>query len=176
LADQIVTLVTDAANTGKKVDTSEITVGANTVQRQRLVISDDAASAGLVKVSNSSTGLTDYALNVNLSPISPVTPGKFRDLGTQQNVKSSAGVLYGLQIINTQNVACFVQVFNAAGAVTLGTEDPIMEFKVNGSENIMAPIAAKGISFSTGIRIASTTTEKGSTGSSSGVMVFIQYT
>lgn len=176
MADQIVTLVTDAANTGKKVDTSEVTVGGNTVQRQRLVISDDATSAGLAKVGNSSTGLTDYALNVNLSPISPVTPGKFRDLGTQQNVKASAGVLYGLQIINTQNVACFVQVFNAAGAVTLGTEEPIMEFKVNGSENIMAPIAAKGISFSTGIRIASTTTEKGSTGSSSGVMVFIQYT
>jgi hypothetical protein len=62
MADAIVQLATDG--TGKKVDTSEITVGANTVERQRINISDPTAAAGLAAVSNAQPGASDYGLTV----------------------------------------------------------------------------------------------------------------
>lgn len=62
MADAIVQLATDG--TGKKVDTSEITVGANTVERQRINISDPTAAAGLAAVANAQPGASDYGLTV----------------------------------------------------------------------------------------------------------------
>ena len=38
-------------STGKKIDTSELLVGTNVVQRQRIVISDDSSADALAKVS-----------------------------------------------------------------------------------------------------------------------------
>jgi hypothetical protein len=177
VADQMVQLVSDATNTGKKVDTSEITVGANTVQRQRIVLADDTTTTALAKVIDGqlAPALTDDALVVQLSPNSPVTLAKFRDLGTQQNVKSSPGTLFGVQILNNGVADCYVQMFNASGAVTLGTEEPVLEFRVPAGQQQNVPIPDRGIAFTTGIRVASTTAEKGSSASAAGVMVFAQY-
>lgn len=46
-------------STGKKIDTSELTVGANTVERQRIVIGDDSSAAGLAPV-DATNGLATY--------------------------------------------------------------------------------------------------------------------
>jgi hypothetical protein len=48
LTDGIVQLQPDSS--GKKVDTSELSVGTNTVERQRVVIADDATAAAVVHV------------------------------------------------------------------------------------------------------------------------------
>jgi hypothetical protein len=172
-----VRLPSDAANTGKYVDVSELTVGALTAERQRIVLADDTNATSLmaVKAASTAAALTDPAAVVSLSPNSAVTPGKFRDLGLQQSVKAAAGVLFGVQIINDSGATCYVQVFNAAAGVTLGTEEPIMEFRVATAAQENPPIPARGIAFGTGIRIASTTLEKGSVASAAGVMVFVQY-
>lgn len=61
MADGIVAV----PNTGTaKVDTSELTVGANTVERQRIVLADSATAAALAAVLNSQPAGTEYALVV----------------------------------------------------------------------------------------------------------------
>lgn len=47
---QFIQLVTDAANTGKKVDTSELTVGANVVERQNVCLADPTTAAAVLNV------------------------------------------------------------------------------------------------------------------------------
>jgi hypothetical protein len=48
MADGIIQVAVDS--TGKKVDTSELTVGANTVERQRIVIADNSNAAAFANV------------------------------------------------------------------------------------------------------------------------------
>lgn len=63
-------------STGKKVDSSELIVSGNTVERQRLVLADDADPSGKAKVQNSTPGANDYGLTVRLAgqPAVSVTP------------------------------------------------------------------------------------------------------
>lgn len=53
MADQVVQLPSDAANTGRKIDNSELTVGAATVERQRIVIADTTSATALATVTAS---------------------------------------------------------------------------------------------------------------------------
>lgn len=62
MTDGIIQIAPDS--TGKKVDTSELTVGANTVERQRTVIADDATAAAVAKVQATQPGSSDYGLTV----------------------------------------------------------------------------------------------------------------
>lgn len=48
MTDQYVGLQPDSS--GKKIDTSELTVGANTVERQRIVVADPSVATGLAAV------------------------------------------------------------------------------------------------------------------------------
>lgn len=59
MADGIIQLPADG--TGKKRDASELTVGGNTVERERLVIADPTNASGLVVVKNSNPTGTEYA-------------------------------------------------------------------------------------------------------------------
>jgi len=61
MADGIIQVLPDS--TGKKVDTSELTVGANTVERQRIVLADDATAAAVAGVNAKGTQ-GGYALAV----------------------------------------------------------------------------------------------------------------
>lgn len=68
--DAIVTLPDDSANTGKKLDESSLTVGANTTLRQRIVIADPttAASIAAVKAASTAPAATDPALVIAINP------------------------------------------------------------------------------------------------------------
>lgn len=68
--DAIVTLPDDSANAGKKLDESSLTVGANTVVRQRIVIADPttAASIAAVKAASTAPAATDPALVIAINP------------------------------------------------------------------------------------------------------------
>lgn len=50
MTDAVVVLPDDSSNTGKKIDESSLTVGANTVLRQRVVIADSSGAAGFAPV------------------------------------------------------------------------------------------------------------------------------
>lgn len=76
-------------STGKKVDTSELTVGANTVERQRFNISDPTTAAAIAGITNADPGSTDYGLTVR--PLRP--PGAAALLSGQQAVTASAVAL-----------------------------------------------------------------------------------
>lgn len=60
MADAFVQVPPDS--TGKKVDTSELTVSGSTVERQRLVVADPAAAAALAAVRNVPPGGADYGV------------------------------------------------------------------------------------------------------------------
>ncbi len=60
MADGLVQVPADSI--GKKVDMSELVVGANTVERQRMILADDAVAAALSKVLNATPAGTEYGL------------------------------------------------------------------------------------------------------------------
>jgi len=60
MADGVVQVAPDSS--GKKVDTSELTVSAQTVERQRIVIADNATAAALAAVENAAPATGDYGL------------------------------------------------------------------------------------------------------------------
>lgn len=68
MADGTVRLPTDAANTGKYTDTSELTVSAVTVQRQRNNIADPTTAAAIAAVKAALPLLADYGLVVRQAP------------------------------------------------------------------------------------------------------------
>lgn len=82
---------------------------------------------------------------------------------TAQEVKASAGSLYGYHLINPNTTIAYVQIFNtASGSVTVGTTTPIMLLAIppQGSLEMVFTIP---ISFSTAIVYACTTTIGGNT-------------
>ncbi len=71
MADGYVQVTPD--HQGKKIDAEELTVGANTVQRQRIQIAG-AGAAEIAGVKNSAPGATDYGSVVRPIPL-PSTAG-----------------------------------------------------------------------------------------------------
>jgi len=176
MAAAVVQLPTDAGNAGKKVDLCELTVGADTVERQVVAIGDPtgATSLAAVKAASTAAALVDPALAVSLTPNSAIVTAKIRDLvATPVAVKASAGTLFGIGCVNNTAATCFIQVFNvAAGGVTPGTTTPDLEFQVAANSTGKADIPDMGISFGTAITVISTTLEAGSVASASGVQLF----
>lgn len=82
MADGIVQVAVDS--TGKKIDTSEITVGANTVERQRVVIADpvtatqlaDVTAAGAIRVDLAPQALARMRVNTFRTPGRAGTTGQ----------------------------------------------------------------------------------------------------
>ena len=66
MADQFIQVPPNS--TGLKVDASELTVNANTVERQRIVIAADGTAAGLAGVKNAAPTSSDYGLVVRNMP------------------------------------------------------------------------------------------------------------
>lgn len=60
MADQVVQVNADGS--GKKIDVSEVTVGANTVERQRIVIGDDLDGTQRVAVHAGALSVGDHSV------------------------------------------------------------------------------------------------------------------
>lgn len=74
MADDVVVLAPDS--TGKKADMSSLTVGANTVYRQRMNLADPTVAAALALVMNSAPAGTEYGLVVRQAgPIGALAAG-----------------------------------------------------------------------------------------------------
>lgn len=102
-----------------------------------------------------------------------------RDLAAAKpQVWTGEGVLTGIQVCNNQAAVVFIQLFDALAAnVTLATTNPDWEFSVAASTSTYTnPLPANGIKLRAGLVAASTTTEKGLTGSAAGVQVFFAIT
>jgi len=111
-----------------------------------------------------------------MEQLAPAEKVSFRDLNaTVQSVRASApAILMGVSIVNNQAAVIFVQVFDiaTAGGVSLATTNPDYEFSVAASTSAVLELPVGGVKFRNGIQVASTTTEKGLTGSAAGVQTF----
>jgi hypothetical protein len=109
-----------------------------------------------------------------MEQLAPAEPVRLANLGAVAAVRNSInGTLNGLSIINNQAAAIFVQIFDVAtaGAVTLGTTVPNLEFNLAANATLV-PNLGPGMRFRTGLQMASTTLEGGAVASAAGVMVF----
>lgn len=98
-------------------------------------------------------------------------------VGTVQTVKATGGTLYAFYAINNQAAtAAYIQVFDVAGTVTLGTTIPDLQVYAAALSVVFIPIPSQlGVNFSNAIKCASTTAVRGNTGSASGVYVYALY-
>jgi hypothetical protein len=118
-------------------------------------------SSPVVIASNQSTlNVTSLATGSGGYSIATGTIGNTKtDIGTA----NTAGVVAGWYIYNPNNSVAYVQVFNLqASAVTLGSTAPVYSIGIPAlsAANLMSPT---GITHSTAISIAVTTTRAGST-------------
>ena len=80
-------------STGNKVDTSEITVGSDSVNRQRIVIADDTTAAAVAPVS-ATDGLTvNLGTNNDVTVTGTITANAGTDLDTSALALESGGNL-----------------------------------------------------------------------------------
>ncbi|MHB8816139.1 MAG: hypothetical protein ACYDAE_23145 [Steroidobacteraceae bacterium] len=95
---------------------------------------------------------------------------------TVVQVKGSAGELGGYIVYNPNASVAYVQVFDAAttGAVTLGTTRPDIVIPVPPTSGANLEFA-NGVNFTSGIQIAATTTDSGSTAPGTGLTVTMAY-
>ena len=124
MADGIVQVAPDS--TGKKIDSSEITVGANTVERQRINIADPTTAAAIASILNSAPAGTEYALLTRLiSSIAAPVMVKLTDgtnVLTLENTSADADPTSDLAV----PAECYNLVFNGTtwdrlrGSITYG--------------------------------------------------------
>lgn len=93
---------------------------------------------------------------------------------TVQTVKGSAGVLAGWFIYNPNASAAYVQIFDTASAVTLGTTAPdiILPVPAGSAANVFSEV---GVGMSNGIKLACTTTATGSSAPATGLDMTVFY-
>lgn len=95
-------------------------------------------------------------------------------VATVATVKGSAGQLGGYIVYNPNATVAYIQVFDVAGAVTLGTTRPNLVIPVPPTSGANIEFG-KGIAFANAIKIAATTTDSGSTAPGTGLTVTVVY-
>lgn len=94
---------------------------------------------------------------------------------TATNVKTSAAVLYGIDVTNTNASARYLKLYNSTGAITVGTTTLFAEFLIPGSTGGAGHtpnLPADGIAFTSGLAYAIATGAGTSTGApASGEMI-----
>ncbi len=158
---------------------TQITNGAQT-----LPTGDSVARPIFVEVTNGTQTLPSgdaAARPIYITPAPSTTGGcskvKIRDLAATVSIaKASAGTLYGVVIVNNVAAIQFLQIFDATTAsVSLGTTTPDLEYSVPANSSSVIQLPEMGVNFATAISMASTTSEKGTTGSSAGMEIFAFY-
>jgi hypothetical protein len=93
-------IVVQPDSTGKKVDSTELTVGTNTVERQRLILTGSTALSILELLNSAPTG-AEYAIptrNIPSAPTSPVHSNATVTVSGSQIFTGLAGSGYSLSI------------------------------------------------------------------------------
>lgn len=116
----------------------------------------DAVKYQIIKVA---TGGSDVAQQ-GASIVRIVSTGSSAD---ETQVKATAGVVVGIIAVNVDTTACYLQLYNATAANTsVGTTTPVITFPLPPSGGVAFSLPT-GITFSTAITAALTTTIGGST-------------
>jgi len=127
--DLYVQVDTDGA--GKKIDTEEVVIGANTVERQRVVVVPGSLPQGCSTYHHVSTADTNAA-----------------------NIKASPGQVYGWRIFNSSSgfYPVYIKLHNTAGTPTAGAGVvQTIGVQAGVADDFFLPV---GIAFATGIGIS----------------------
>lgn len=125
MADGIVQLPADS--TGKKVDTSELTVGANTVERERVNLADPTTAAAVAGVKNADPASTDYGVEVR--PVGVVKGTQGATGVPTQDLKDSGRtsvVLTATGIASVASEALITLQKDVGGTVTAGVTEYVV--------------------------------------------------
>lgn len=124
--------------------------------RVKIIHGADGSNDGDVSVAS--------PMPVRMIPVTTDGCSIFRTLDldeTEEDVKTSAGTVYGVWFSNTATTTRFLKFYNAAAAsVTVGTSTPVLTLALpgNSSDDISGVFSlAQGIAFSTAICVAATT-------------------
>lgn len=153
MADQIIQVPPNS--TGLKVDCSELTVGANTVERQRIVLADPATAEAFAGVQDTATVGTEYGIVVRESQRSSVYHAVAAASTNAASVKATAGQVYAWHIFNNAAYPVYVKLFNLAAAPTVGTSVPTQTIGVQAGTAVNG-VSPVGVYYNTGIAIAIT--------------------
>lgn len=159
---QRVTLATDQVQltNALKVDPSGVTSPVSLASVPSHAVTN-AGTFAVQAATELATGLTTFS-NTALS-------------NTKTAVKASAGKVYGWMVHNPSAATAYIQVWNVAiGSITVGTTAPTwtIPLPAGASANVMSE---RGITHSTEINVAATTTPTGSTAPATALVVGIFY-
>lgn len=119
MADDVIQLAPDG--TGKKVDNSSLTVGANTVYRQRTNVASPSDPAGIAEVKNVPASSTDYGQLVRVIPELLSKYHKVIANGTNAaNIKNGPGRVRSVRIFNNAAYPFYVKFHNTNGVPAPG--------------------------------------------------------
>ena len=94
---------------------------------------------------------------------------------TVKTIKSSGGVLYFLEVSNTNSADAYIQLFDESGAITVGSTTPALSLVVPAGvgalDGAMDKFWAPGLAFDNSIKYACTTTATGNGDPSVGLVV-----
>jgi hypothetical protein len=151
MADTFVTNAGSGGNTFASDDISSVHY-----PRIKLVHGADGTNDGDISTAN--------PLPVRVLPVAANGCDIFRSLDldeSEEEVKASAGTVYGLWFSNTATATRFLKFYNAtAASVTVGTTTPVLTIALPGntSDDISGVFSiAQGIAFGTAITVAATT-------------------
>jgi hypothetical protein len=139
--------------------------GASGTGIPRVTVSNDSNVLATLQPSATSVGWSAYAF-----PNSTITAGLSN---TAVSVKSSVGQFGGYMVYNPNSLVSYVQIFNTA-SVTVGTTAPVLIIPIppGAAANIEF---ANGVTFSTAIYAAATTTPTGNTAPTTALSGFFLY-
>lgn len=125
-------------------------------QRIKLIHGADGTNDGDVSTAN--------PIPVRVLPVAANGCDIFRSIDldeSEEEVKASAGVVYGVWFSNLATSTRFLKFYNAtAASVTVGTTTPVLTLALpgNSSDDVSGVISlAQGVGFSTAICVAATT-------------------
>ena len=153
MADQYVQLAADGP--GKKIDTSELQVGVNIVERQRIVVADPTDPTALARVTSANPNGWDFGMvtrallfgdNPSLGPLMPqvlsdgslkVAPWGFETLPFKSN-NAATSVLnfpgpaqfHWLMLSNIHTAAVYVKLYDLPNAPVLASDIPFLTIPV----------------------------------------------
>lgn len=153
MANGIVQVPPDS--TGKIIDTSELTVGSNTVERQRINLADPTTAAAIAAILNADPSSSDYGLAVR--PVATACSTYHVVAAASNNaasVKGSAGTLFGWRVFNNSGAPIFVKLYNKASSPSPASDTVRQVIAVQAGASSEESIGDLGIAYSTGIGIA----------------------
>lgn len=165
--------IRESSSPDKLLDSEQLSVGLNTVQRERQRVAGSGATE-LAEVKNASPSADAYGLVVRDTNV--LTP--FRDpavMNTAVAVKASAGALGSYHIQNPGSANAYLQLYDlAAGSVVVGTTTPVQTWWVPAGGALDGELV-RPLSFAAAITIAATTTPTGGTAPATALLVNLGY-